>query len=90
MNKESYLKNWIAFKVLIDSVIEDHYFNKLIMPEKEYLIEKFNRIVLSDREDEYRRGIHPLLLTVIYDHFEKYNLPLDEEDLRLKDLYSEI
>lgn len=87
MNEAARLKNWIAFKVLIDQVIDD---NNGKAPHPDYLIEKFNRIVLSEREDEYRIGFHPLLFRRLYEHFEKYNLPLDEEDLRLKDLYSEI
>lgn len=55
-----YLKNWLAFKVIIDSAIEDTVggIEKL---ESEYFIEKFERYILTNNPEEYKWGIHPSL-----------------------------
>ncbi len=69
-------KNWLAFRILIDNVIYD--LGK--MPSPEYFKEKFVRYVLSERADEYKWGIHPILLRQFYRYLDEHDVELDQEE----------
>lgn len=81
-----HLKNWIAFKVLIDACIYDMNDK---MPSAEYLKEKFERYVLSEKPDAYKWGIHPLVVRQLYHYFDKYHIPLDADEQKAKDAMTE-
>ena len=69
------IKNILAFLSIIFNDNED-CLKEVMKIRPEYLIEKFERYVLSNRS-ESDWGLHPYLRRIFFDRYcEKYNLPI--------------
>ena len=79
MNKEAKIKNIIAFLSIIfseDSLI----LSELMEKSPTYLLEKYERYVLSER-DESPWGMHPIVRNGVFNHYcEKWHIRIEIEE----------
>ena len=77
MTKDDQVKNIIAFLSIIFGETKVWHEYIMNMPP-DYLIEKFNRYILSTR-DEHSWGLHPSLRICVFNRYcEKWHLPTEQ------------
>ena len=77
MTKTDKIKNILSFLCIIFG--ESEFMQEIMEKHPDYLIEKFERYVLSSR-DESSWGMHPSIRRCAFNTYcKKYELPIDEE-----------